>query len=468
MIRSRRPLGIGCWYTPLTKTHLTEIQPGWFYTWESTNQWMHGAPDSAEFIPMIWGADNANSTELAAAQAVSDTLLGFNEPDNTLAAGGTEITPAQALALWPLLEATGMRLGAPAVASDAHTPNGWLDQFMQGNPSVDFIPLHWYGDLSLATLGDADVAVSALKSYIEAVWSRYGKPIWVTEFAYIGWDFDNGHIAPSATVQAQFLAAADQMMQTLPYVERWAWLPLTDYVPGVEPASMFNSSGNITAVGTAFKALRGWEPKMMLHGAEPITKVLKGSTPIWEAPTPQAGVQFVGSTATWETSTAVPTHEEGDLLIAFASGDSIPSLPAGWTSLTTNGEYPSRVAYRLAPSSGTASGTWTGATGLTILVYRGATAGAAAIHYPTASGPQTLPALNLSGTPSWVAGIGHWLTSLDSSPSGLTQRHAYEWGGLWVAAWDTGGDVTSWSATQVGPTAAAWSWLAASIQLIPN
>ena len=179
-------------------------------------------------------------------------------------------------------------------------------------------------------------------------------------------------------------------------------------------------------------------------------------------------IQFIGSTATWETSTAVPPHEEGDLLVAFASGDSIPSLPAGWTSLTTNGDYPSRVAYRLAPSSGTASGTWTGATGLTILVYRGATAGAAAIHYSTESGPQTLPALNLSGTPSWVAGIGHWLTSLDSSPSGLTQRHAYEWGGLWVAAWDTGGDVTSWSATQVGPTAAAWSWLAASIQLVPN
>ena len=183
--------------------------------------------------------------------------------------------------------------------------------------------------------------------------------------------------------------------------------------------------------------------------------------------TPPSGVQFIGSTATWETSTAVPPHEEGDLLVAFASGNSIPSLPAGWTSLTTNGDYPSRVAYRLAPSSGTASGTWTGATGLTILVYRGATAGAAAIHYSTESGPQTLPALNLSGTPSWVAGIGHWLTSLDPSPSGLTQRHAYEWGGLWVAAWDTGGDVTSWSATQVGPTAAAWSWLAASIQLIP-
>ncbi len=468
MIRSRRPLGIACWYTPLTGAHLTEIQPGWFYTWESTNQWITNAPENAEFIPIIWAAANANATEIAAAQAVSDTLLGFNEPDNSAAAGGTEVTPSAALALWPQLEATGMRLGAPAVAQGAHLSGQWLDTFMAGNPRVDFIPLHWYGDLSLATSGNVAAAVSAFKAYIEATWNRYGLPIWVTEFAFVGWDFDNGHVVPSATVQAQFLAAADGMMQTLPYVERWAWFPLTDYVPGVEPASMFDSSGNITAVGTAFKALRGWEPKMMLHGAEPITKVLKGSTLIWEAPTPQAEVQFVGSTATWETSTAVPTHEEGDLLIAFASGNSIPSLPAGWTSLTTNGEYPSRVAYQLAPSSGTASGTWTDATGLTILVYRGATAGAAAIHFSTESGPQTLPALTLGGTPSWVAGVGHWLTSPDSSPSGLTQRHAYEWGGLWFAAWDTGGDVTSWSATQVGPTAAAWSWLAASIQLIPN
>ncbi|HQH06457.1 MAG TPA: hypothetical protein PK428_01510, partial [Phycicoccus sp.] len=214
----------------------------------------------------------------------------------------------------------------------------------------------------------------------------------------------------------------------------------------------------------------GWD--LTLRGRdvppEPMTVRMMPRQPmIWEAPTPQAGVQFIGSTVAFGTSTAVPTHEEGDLLIAFASGDSIPSLPAGWTSLATNGAYPSRVAYQLAPSSSTASGTWTGATGLTILVYRGATAGAAAIHYSTESGPQTLPALNLSGTPSWVAGIGHWLTSPDSSPSGLTQRHAYEWG-LWAAAWDTGGDVTSWSATQVGPTAAAWSWLAASIQLIPN
>lgn len=468
MIRSRRPLGIGCWYTTNAGAHLTEIQPGWFYTWESTNQWITNAPENAEFIPMIWGAANVNSTELAAAAAVSDTLLGFNEPDNSVAAGGSEVTPSEALALWPQLEATGMRLGAPAVAHDAHLPGQWLDTFMAGNPRVDFIPLHWYGTLPLATDGNVAAAVSAFEAYIEATWTRYGLPIWVTECAFVGWDFDNGHVTPNATVQAQFLAAADEMMQALPYVERWAWFSLTNYVSGVEPTSMFDSNGSITAVGSAFKALRGWEPSHMSHGAEPITKVLKGSSLIWEAPPPPPVVQFIGSTVTWENSTVMPPHEAGDLLIAFASGDSIPSMPAGWTSLTTNGDYPSRVAYRVAPSSGTASGTWTGATGLTVMVYRGATAGAAAIHFSTTTGPQTLPALTLGGTPSWVAGIGHWLTSLDANPPGLTQRHSAEWVPLWVAAWDTNGEVTAWPATQVGPSAPAWSWLSTSIQLIPG
>lgn len=467
MIRSRRPLGIGCWYTPSAGAHLAEIQPGWFYTWESTNQWITNAPEAAEFIPMIWGAANVNSTELAAAAAVSDTLLGFNEPDNSVAAGGTEVTPSEALALWPQLEATGMRLGAPVVAVDAHVPAGWLDQFMAGNPRVDFIPLHWYGDLSLATSGNVAVAVAAFKAYIEATWNRYGLPIWVTEFAFVGWDFENGHVVPSAATQAAFLLAADEMMRSLPYVERWAWFSLTNYTTGTDDIVFFTDAGAITAVGSAFKSLRGWEPSLMAHGSQSIEKVFKGSSLVWEKPAPPSGIGFVGSAATWGNSTVVPPHEAGDLLVAFASGDSIPSMPAGWTSLTTNATYPSRVAYRVAPSSGTGSGTWTGATGLTVMVYRGASAGSAAIHYSESAGVQTVPALSLGSTPSWVAGIGHWLTTPSVSPSGLTQRHAHDLSSLWLVAWDTGAEVSTWPSTQVGPTTGAWSWLSASVQLIP-
>ena len=63
--------------------------------------------------------------------------------------GQANMSPGQALSLWPQLEATGMRLGSPAVADDGATPGGWLDQFMSGAAArgyrVNFITLHWYG-----------------------------------------------------------------------------------------------------------------------------------------------------------------------------------------------------------------------------------------------------------------------------------------------------------------------------------
>ena len=43
---------------------------------------------------------------------------------------------------------------------------------------VNFITLHWYGgDFRTAA------AVREPKSYLQAVWQRYRKPIWLTEYA---------------------------------------------------------------------------------------------------------------------------------------------------------------------------------------------------------------------------------------------------------------------------------------------
>ena len=98
-------------------------------------------------------------------------------------AGQANMTVERALDLWPQLQATGMRLGAPAVAFGGDRPGGWLDRFMSGAAArgfrVDFIPLHWYGsDFSSAAAGH-------LRGYLQAVHDRYRKPIWITEYALI-------------------------------------------------------------------------------------------------------------------------------------------------------------------------------------------------------------------------------------------------------------------------------------------
>ena len=99
-------------------------------------------------------------------------------------------------------------------------------------------------------MGQAGAAVSQLKSYIRAVWTRYLKPIWLTEFALTR--FGATTVYPSPRRQAAFVTAATAMLQRLPYVWRYAWFAL--------PASasdgsvgLFRSGAVPTAAGRAFE-----------------------------------------------------------------------------------------------------------------------------------------------------------------------------------------------------------------------
>ena len=137
--------GVSTWEFGPIPAGLKAVGASWYYNWSPTNASMPG-PSGVEFVPMIWGADAVNDRTLATAKAEGDVLLGFNEPDLGEQAN---MTVERALELWPRLEATGMRLGSPAVAWGGADAGGWLDRFMtgakEGGYRVDFIALHWYG-----------------------------------------------------------------------------------------------------------------------------------------------------------------------------------------------------------------------------------------------------------------------------------------------------------------------------------
>ncbi|WP_424536056.1 glycosyl hydrolase [Sphaerisporangium viridialbum] len=238
--------GVGVWQAPGVSAALAASGAGWYYTW-STNHNGVTTPKSAEFVPMIWGAASVTDANLAQAKSAGPYLLGFNEPDM---AAQSNMTVDKALSLWPKLMETGKVLGSPAVAYGGNTPGGWLDRFMSGAASrgyrVDFITLHWYG-------GDfrTDAAVGQLKSYLQAVYDRYHKPIWLTEYALI--DFSKGTRFPSDTQQADFVTASTKMLGSLSYIQRYAWfgLPASD----TEPSSgLFHGNGVATPAGRAFQA----------------------------------------------------------------------------------------------------------------------------------------------------------------------------------------------------------------------
>ncbi|MFI6338411.1 sigma-70 family RNA polymerase sigma factor [Streptomyces sp. NPDC050535] len=247
-IASSAKKGVGVWSFDGVSQALASSGASWYYTWATQHSGVT-TPGSATFVPMIWGASSVTDAALAEARAQGPYLLGFNEPDF---AEQSNMSVEQALGLWPRLMEAGKILGSPAVATGADVSGGWLDRFMSGAADkgyrVDFITLHWYG-------GDfrTPQAVEQLTSYIEAVHQRYNKPIWLTEYALI--DFSNGTRFPSPAEQAAFVTASTKALDSLPYVQRYAWFGLGSD-PSKPNSGLFTNGTTTTEAGRAFQAAR--------------------------------------------------------------------------------------------------------------------------------------------------------------------------------------------------------------------
>lgn len=221
---------------------LVDSKASWYFNWASSTGSVT-KPDGVEYVPMIWGPGSVTDEQLGSAKREGSELLGFNEPDSGSQA---DMTVEQALDLWPRLQSTGMRLGAPAVASGADTPGGWLDRFMQGVEQrglrVDFIPLHWYG----ADFGPD--AANQLSQYIQRVHDRYHKPIWLTEYGLI--DFSQATPRyPSQQEETDFINSSTRMLDGLDYVERYAWFTLSTTT---SPTGLYDGT-TANAAGRAYR-----------------------------------------------------------------------------------------------------------------------------------------------------------------------------------------------------------------------
>lgn len=232
--------GVCAWSFTGVDTALVASGASWYYTWAADHPGIH----RPGFVPMIWGAGSATRANLAAATKAGPYLLGFNEPD---LAAQSNLTVQAALDLWPRVQAAGRIVGSPAVATGGDVPGGWLDRFMTGAAQrdyrVDFIALHWYG-------GDFDGtrATAQLRDYLQKVYARYHKPIWLTEYALI--DFSHGTRYPDAAQQRNFILHSVSMLQSLPYVQRYAWFALQH--SATSPTGLYDSGARPTTWGSAF------------------------------------------------------------------------------------------------------------------------------------------------------------------------------------------------------------------------
>ncbi len=184
-----------------------------------------------------------------------NTLLGYNEPDNSSQAN---VAVADAFWSWPDLLATGQRIGSPACTDGG--VSSWLLPFIAGISTpqaneahavgmrVDFVAQHYYW---AADPSNPSVCASQLYHFLLNIWNNTHKPIWLTEWNNgANWTDNNPYPVPTYAQQQADIAAMTQVLETTPFVERYA---LYNWVE--DGRSLVNSSGAVTPAGTIYSNL---------------------------------------------------------------------------------------------------------------------------------------------------------------------------------------------------------------------
>ena len=136
-------------------------------------------------------------------------------------------------------------------------------------------------------------------------------------------------------------------------------------------------------------------------------------------------ISYVSSAAASAATVNVSSVGVGDLIVVLAgryANATIPTLPAGWTSLATiSNTFGVRVGYKLATAAGSQSvGTWTGADQVAVGVWRGAGAPSKG-DIKVADGT---PALSGLAAGAWISAFISVIGGPGPAVAGLTQRLA--------------------------------------------
>jgi hypothetical protein len=230
----------------LALKQIKSLNLDWYYTWMSR----YYVTTSPPFVPMVKDArrlleeDALGWVARQKAETKTTHLLGFNEPDVKAQAN---MSVDQAISLWPKLQATGLRLGSPATTSPS---SPWLADFMAKAKNkglrVDFVTMHIYG------WPRADDFLKKLTTLHE----KYGKPIWVTEYAVADWGATAANPCKYSRSETEdFMRATVAGMRAMPFVERFAWKTRPAGDIKMACSAIFHTNGSLTSTGRLYASL---------------------------------------------------------------------------------------------------------------------------------------------------------------------------------------------------------------------
>jgi len=214
-----------------------------------------------------------------------NTVLGYNEPDNPSQDAYGNLTPpgsvTNAVARLPDQLGTGLRVGSPAPTEAGRS--SWLYPFVQQADAagyrVDFVAIHYYWAWDPT---DPTGAANQMYSFLLDIWNNTQRPIWITEWNNgANWTDNDPYPPPTYAQQQACVAAMTQMLETTPFVERYA---LYNWVE--DTRSLVTSSNTVTPAGTTYSNLvsnLSYSQAMPGNGTRSVA-------------------QFLFATNTWDTS----------------------------------------------------------------------------------------------------------------------------------------------------------------------
>ncbi|REE80763.1 putative secreted protein (Por secretion system target) [Lutibacter oceani] len=254
--------GVSYGYHSINDMQKASENISWWYNWGVE-------PDAAirdtyqnynvDFAPMAW---NQLGIEPAKNWVSQDTnvkyILGFNEPNFIEQAN---MTPSESALAWAELQAVAeefnLKTVGPAVnycgvcveenGTAYNDPFVYLDDFFEActGCEVDYIALHWYG------------GGNSIVGYVNEA-RKYGKPIWVTEFA----SGDTSNPVENVEEQINYLAGTVNFLERDPDVYRYAWFigrtnSGADAYPYID---LYGADGELTDLGKMYMDIPVYDP----------------------------------------------------------------------------------------------------------------------------------------------------------------------------------------------------------------
>ncbi|XP_060605819.1 uncharacterized protein LOC132758271 [Ruditapes philippinarum] len=158
------------------------------------------------YVPMVWGY--WSDTKIFIDDA-AEFVLGFNEPNHV---EQSNMSPEKAAAAWKEVEkhSKGKPLVSPSAAvcgkNCRSTEIEWFDKFFElcKDCRVDYLATHTYWCNANKTM-----------TYLESLFKRYGRKIWLTEFAC-------GE-SPYELEQLNYMKDMLPRLEAADYIYRYAW-----------------------------------------------------------------------------------------------------------------------------------------------------------------------------------------------------------------------------------------------------